>query len=133
MFFLVMHRQHLSGTYRQVKAAVANSYAALKSGGVLLATCTGISQISRYDMDRWGDYWRLTDASARRLFGDVFGIGNVSIATYGNVRSATAYLQGLAAEDLTEKELEYRDRDYQVVIAVRAVKTTGRHSAQSGV
>jgi hypothetical protein len=32
----------------------------LKPGGVLLATVSGISQISRYDMYRWGDYWRFT-------------------------------------------------------------------------
>src|SRR5713101_116839 len=114
MFFLVMHRQHLSGTYRQVKAAVANSYAALKSGGVLLATCTGISQISRYDMDRWGDYWRLTNASARRLFGDVFGADNVTVADYGNVLAACAFLQVLAADELKREELDYHDKDYQL-------------------
>ena len=37
-----------------LKSAIANSYRALKPGGVLLATFPGISQISRYDMDRWG-------------------------------------------------------------------------------
>ena len=76
-------------------------------------------------MDRWGDYWRLTDASARRLFGDVFGAENVSVATYGNVLSASSYLQGLSAEELTIKELDYLDEDYQVVIAVRAFKPRG--------
>jgi len=45
-----------------VQAAVVNAHCALKAGGVLLATFPGISQISRYDMDRWGDYWRFTDA-----------------------------------------------------------------------
>ena len=54
------------------RAAIANCYRALKPGGVLLATFPGISQISRYDMDRWGDYWRFTDLSARRLFEEVF-------------------------------------------------------------
>jgi len=56
-----------------VRSAVSWSYSALKPSGILLATLPGISQISRYDMDRWGDFWRFTDASARRLFGDVFG------------------------------------------------------------
>ena len=46
-----------------VRAAVANSFRALKDGGVLLATLPGISQICRYDMEQWGDYWRFTDAS----------------------------------------------------------------------
>jgi hypothetical protein len=26
-----------------------------------------------FDYDRWGDYWRFTDQSAQRLFGDCFG------------------------------------------------------------
>ncbi|MFN8202224.1 MAG: hypothetical protein U0S48_06650 [Solirubrobacteraceae bacterium] len=42
-----------------------------------------ISQISRYDMDRWGGFWRFTGAGASRLFGAVFGAGAVEIAEYG--------------------------------------------------
>ena len=105
-----------------VHAAVANSYSALKSGGVLLATFPGISQISRYDMERWGDYWRFTDLSAQRLFGDVFGDENISVETHGNVLVACASLHGLAAEELTLDELNHHDPDYQVLITVRAVK-----------
>ncbi|NER33286.1 MAG: class I SAM-dependent methyltransferase [Oscillatoria sp. SIO1A7] len=105
-----------------VQNAIANSYAALKPGGVLLATFPGISQISRYDMDRWGDYWRFTDASARRLFGDVFGHDRVTTSTFGNVLSACAFLHGLAAQELKPKELTYHDPDYQLVITVRAAK-----------
>jgi hypothetical protein len=105
-----------------VHAAVVNSYSALKSGGVLLATFPGISQISRYDMERWGDYWRFTDASGRRLFGDVFGVENISVETHGNVLVACAFLQGFAVEELLQKELVFNDPDYQVLITVRAVK-----------
>lgn len=105
-----------------VGAAIANSYRALKPGGVLLATFPGISQISRYDMERWGDYWRFTDASARRLFGDVFGPHNVTIETYGNVLVACAFLHGLAAHELKQEELDCHDPDYQVLITVHAVK-----------
>ncbi len=105
-----------------VQAAVVNAHSALKPSGVLLATLPGISQISRYDMDRWGDYWRFTDASARRLFGSIFGLGNVTVETYGNVMAACAFLHGLAAEELKQAELDYQDPDYQVIITVRAVK-----------
>ena len=105
-----------------VRAAIANAHAALKPGGVLLASFPGISQISRYDMDRWGDYWRFTDASTRRLFGEAFGVENVKIRTFGNVLAACAYLHGLASYELKRKELAYHDPDYQVVIAVRATK-----------
>lgn len=105
-----------------VQAAIAHSQAALKPGGVLLATLPGVSQISRYDMDRWGDFWRFTDASARRLFGAVFGVENVRVETYGNVLTACAFLQGLAAHELKREELDYQDPDYQLIITVRAVK-----------
>lgn len=105
-----------------VKGAITNCYRALKPGGVLLATFPGISQVSRYDMDRWGDYWRFTDASARELFGDVFGPKNVTVETRGNVLVACAFLQGLATRELKQTELEYHDPDYQLLITVRAIK-----------
>src|SRR5258705_13302652 len=40
------------------KDAIQGAHHLLKKDGILLATLAGISQISRYDMDRWGDYWR---------------------------------------------------------------------------
>jgi len=109
-----------------VRSAIANSWRALKPMGVLLATFPGISQISRYDMDRWGDYWRFTDLSANRLFGDVFGPENVAVETYGNVLVACAFLHGLAAQELKQEELNFRDPDYQVLISVRAVKAEAK-------
>ena len=106
--------------------AIAHSHAKLRAGGVLLATLGGISQISRYDMDRWGDYWRVTDASARRLFGTVFGPENVQVETHGNVLVACAFLHGLAVHELAKHELDYQDPDYQVIITVRAQKGAPR-------
>jgi hypothetical protein len=46
----------------------------------------------------------------------------VEVQAHGNVLAATAFLQGLAAEELTQAELDYNDPDYEVNIAVRAVK-----------
>ena len=103
-------------------AAVTNTWRSLKEGGVLLATFAGISQISRADMDQWGEFWRVTDASAKRLFGDVFGAENVEVEVFGNVLAACAFLHGMVISDLTRAELEYRDPNYQVIVAVRAVK-----------
>lgn len=105
-----------------VAGAVAGCRRALKKGGVVLATVPGISQISRYDMDRWGDFWRFTTLSAQRLFSDAFGAANVQAASYGNVLAATAFLQGLAWEELKKEELDFNDPDYQLVVTVRAVK-----------
>lgn len=98
-------------------------YRILKPGGVLLVTVAGISQVSRFDMDRWGDYWRFTTLSMRRLFDEVFPSDAVQINAYGNVLSSVAFLHGIAAEELTKDELNDCDPDYQLVIGVRAVKT----------
>ena len=105
-----------------VKTAIKNASKALKSGGILLATLPGICKICRSEMKLWGDYWRFTDASAFKLFGDVFGEENVIVETYGNVLSASAFLYGLASHELNKIELDYHDPDYQVTIAIRAVK-----------
>lgn len=106
-----------------VQKAVQGAHHLLKPGGVLLATVGGISQISRYDMDRWGDYWRFTTASIDRLFRPVF-TECVEVECYGNVLAATAFLQGIVVEDLPDPALlDDRDEDYQLVIAIVARKT----------
>jgi Methyltransferase domain len=103
-----------------VHRAVATAAGALKAGGTLLVTVPGISQISRYDMDRWGDYWRFTDRSARILFEEAFEPQDVQIEAHGNVLVAMAFLQGMAMEELKTEELDYVDPDYQVLITIRA-------------
>ena len=66
----------------------------------MLVTAPGISQIDRGEWGRtW--FWSFTPVALRRLFGDVFGEDAVMIEEYGNVLSATAFLQGLAVEELT--------------------------------
>ncbi len=106
----------------EVQAAVRTLHRILRPGGVVLATVPGISQIVRYDMDRWGDYWRFTSLSARRLFECAFPDGEVTVETHGNVLAAMAFLQGLSSRDLRPEELDFRDPDYEVLITVRAVR-----------
>ena len=73
-------------------------------------------------MDRWGDYWRFTTLSAKRIFAETFGESKVSVKAYGNVFAAVAFLHGLAQEDIELSKLEPHDPDYEVLITVRAVK-----------
>jgi hypothetical protein len=106
-------------TIFDVHAAVAGLRKLVGTGGSVLVTVPGISQVSRYDMDRWGDYWRFTDAALRRLFTPVFA--DVAITSYGNVGAATAFLQGIAVDDLPDRSiLDTSDRDYPVTLGVIA-------------
>ncbi len=87
-----------------------------------MATVAGISQISRYDMDRWGDYWRFTTASLSRIFETVFP-DCLEIKSYGNALSSCAFLQGMAVEDIPDPTLlDIVDPDYQMLLTILARK-----------
>jgi SAM-dependent methyltransferase len=105
-----------------VKAAIDSLATALRPGGVLLATVPGISQVSRYDMDRWGEYWRFTDMGIEKLFEDYFHPSDLQIRSHGNVLTALGVLHGLAVEELPGRSFRVEDPDYQVVVTVRAVR-----------
>jgi glycosyltransferase involved in cell wall biosynthesis/SAM-dependent methyltransferase len=104
-----------------VRAAIETLHRILKPGGVLLATFPGISQIDHFE---WGKtwYWAFTTLAARRMFGEAFSESAISIETHGNVLAAIAFLHGISLEELKKEELDFSDPDYEVTIAVRAVK-----------
>ena len=105
-----------------LRAAVRTLYRILKPGGVVLITSPGIQKISRGDMEMSGEYWRFTTLSLRRLFEEVFPSECVQVKGSGNVLAATAFLFGLAVEDLQRKDLDFQDPDFPVSIGLRAVK-----------
>jgi SAM-dependent methyltransferase len=121
IFDCIILTQTLQFIY-DMRGAILTLYRILKPGGVLLATVHGISKISRYDMERWGEYWRFTTCSARKIFEEAFPAVNVSVEAHGNVFAANAFLQGLAVEDVCQEQLNYCDPDYEVLITVRAIK-----------
>jgi SAM-dependent methyltransferase len=126
MFDCVICTQTLLLIY-DISSAVRSLHKMLKPGGVLLVTVPGIAQCMPKHMlgGADGDWWRFTAQFVRRFFGEIFGSGNVDVATFGNVLTATAFLQGLVQEELTREELEYHDPDYQLIIGVKAFKRTG--------
>jgi SAM-dependent methyltransferase len=105
-----------------VRAAVATLRRILKPGGVLLASVPATSQAWRYDMDRWGDFWRFTDAAVRRLLAGAFGADAVTVQAHGNVLATLGFLHGLAAVELDAAELDSADPDYQLLVRARARK-----------
>ena len=104
------------------RQAIQTSYKLLSDKGIFLGTVPGISQISSYDMQRWGDYWRFTDLSIRRSFEEVFGKGNVETEVFGNYRTCSAFLDGISLEELPCRLLGEKDYDYQLIIGIKAVK-----------
>lgn len=121
MFDCIVLTQTLQFIY-DVRAALHTLHRLLKPAGVLLATTHGISQIARWDMDHWGEYWRFTTRSAHRLVSEIFPPETVAVQAYGNVLAATAFLQGLVAEELRPAELDYFDPDYELLVTIRAMK-----------
>ncbi len=107
---------------RDMSAGVAELARILKPGGSVLCTVPGISQVSRFDMDRWGDRWRLTSLSAAELFSATFPAESVEVVTFGNALAAVCFLQGIPAEKISHAKLDRREPDYQLIVAVRATK-----------
>ena len=106
-----------------VQSAIQGSYKLLSPGGIFLGTVGGLSQISRYDMERWGDYWRFTDLSVKLMFEKVFGEGMVETVIYGNALAATAFIQGIPVEEILNKnKLMATDDNYQLIIGIKALK-----------
>jgi len=104
-----------------VQEAIGCLHRMLKPEGVLLVTVPGIAQISREDMDQYGEHWRFTTLSLFTLLGKCFG-DHVQVQSAGNVYSAIALLQGIALEELDRKALNYDDDQYQMLLTGRAVK-----------
>lgn len=103
-------------------AALANLYEALQPGGVLLVTVPGISQIDRGE---WGAawYWSLTPAAVSRLLDQSCPGASVQVEQHGNVYAATAFLQGVAVEELDRRNMDHRDSAYPVIVTARVVKS----------
>jgi SAM-dependent methyltransferase len=120
-FDTIIFTQTLQFIY-DIKSTVATLYRLLKPGGIILATASGMAQISQADFEQWGEYWRFTSLSIRFLFEEAFPKEAVSVHSYGNVLAAISFLEGLAAEDLKKRELDTVDPNYEILIAVRAVK-----------
>ena len=121
-FDCIIFTQSLQMIY-DMNAALKHLYRILKPGGVLLLTSHGISKIGRHlGRDKWGEYWHITTQSAERLFAETFSNADVQIGSYGNILTAMCSLHGLASEELSPKELEYVDPDFEVIVTVRAVK-----------
>ncbi|HXT20417.1 MAG TPA: glycosyltransferase, partial [Thermoanaerobaculia bacterium] len=112
------------------RRALANLHRALAPGGVLLFSVGGQTRIEHEGRGRDGDYWRFTEASLRELFAERFPLGAFALEGHGNVTLATAFLHGIAAEELTAADFAHVDPYFPVVYCVRAVKPSPSDAAR---
>jgi SAM-dependent methyltransferase len=104
------------------KGALAHAVRVLKPGGTLLLTVPAVSRVPPEEGSLDTDYWRFTEASVRRLLSELLPLEAFEVSVYGNVLAATAFLQGLAAEELRAEELDQCDPHFPVIVAARATK-----------
>ncbi len=103
-----------------MRIALANIWRALSPGGVLLLT---VPTLGRHEARKGfhHDRWRVTKTGLEWLLTGLSD-GRADITTYGNVLSCTAFLYGLAAEELRPEELQVADREFPLVVAARVLK-----------
>jgi len=105
-----------------VRAAIKTIYRILKPGGVVLVTIPGITPICHQEMELYGQYWSFTSLSIKKIFEECFPSEKIKVEARGNVLVASAFLYGLAVRELRQKELDYNDPGYEVIITLRAEK-----------
>ncbi len=91
-----------------------------KENGFCLVTVAGLSSISSYDYERWGDFWRFNDLSMMRSFNKYFE--DVEIDFYGNATLAAAFILGLSKEEVPINLFEHKDHNFQITIVIKASK-----------
>lgn len=99
-----------------LRSAADHMVKILKPGGTALITAGGISQIIQYEKIHYGHFWSFTDMSLERLFEENSDVASVQMVTYGNVKTAAAFLYGMCLEELSREELDFCDPNYQVII-----------------
>ncbi|MEX2581002.1 MAG: methyltransferase domain-containing protein [Verrucomicrobiales bacterium] len=104
----------------EVKSAIFHAHRILKPGGSLLVTAPCISPMDSELADI--ESWRFTRNSCRLLFEGVFGEGEVEIETYGNFVTCTAFLAGMAVEELDRECLLESSDIYVQGVCVHARK-----------
>jgi SAM-dependent methyltransferase len=105
----------------EIENAVRHAHRILRPGGTVLCTLPVVSRIGQRQIE--SEYWRLTPAACARLFADTFSQDAVEVRGCGNVLTCVAFLVGMAAEELTAKELEADDPFFPLLVTVRATKT----------
>lgn len=107
---------------RDVESCLAQTLRIVRPGGVILASASVFVPL----VPDAGDYWRMSLAGWTEVLGRVWQDAEVGIDTHGNCLAAVAAMLGLAAEEISEEELDVTDPRYPVLITVRAQRRSKR-------
>jgi hypothetical protein len=104
----------------QQTVVLENLWASLRAGGALLVTVPCISRIERKTPAT--DFWRYTPKGLELLIARSCPDANIVAEGRGNVLAAVAFLMGLAAQDLSEAELEKDDPFFPLLVCATVTK-----------
>ncbi|MES2179275.1 MAG: methyltransferase domain-containing protein [Gemmatimonadota bacterium] len=123
-FDCIIFTQSLQVIY-DFRAALRTLHRILRPDGVILITTHGISKVACLpEREGWGEYWHFTSQSLKRILAETFPRSRVEVKVWGNVLAATAFLHGIATEELTGAELEYGDPEFEMIVTARVQKAS---------
>jgi SAM-dependent methyltransferase len=93
---------------------------ALRPGGTLLFTGPCVSRLDS-GVEGW-DHWRYTPSGLRARLAKLLPDAEVTVEAHGNVLAGAAFLYGIAAQELTESELDFDDPRFPLVVCARVSK-----------
>ena len=121
-FDCVILTQTLQYVY-DAPAAMRTLHRILAPGGTLLMTVPGITPVSDETDDlRNSRYWCFTVPSVTRLAADAFPGECIEVESHGSVLAAISFLHGIGRSELRMEELDANDRDFPLVVTLRARK-----------
>jgi len=94
--------------------AIKNIAKLTSKGGKCLFTVSAFSGISKFDNDRWGDYWKFSQKSLGQILKKYFS--NIEIDSFGNASVSASFVLGLVTEDIPNTTLEIKDKNYPIII-----------------
>ncbi len=95
----------------------------LKPGGTLLLSVPCLSQLDLDPENSWDDRWRFTTAGVGELFSPLESeTDTLEINAVGNVKTASAFLHGLAVEEIDPEALEKKDSMFELIVFAKFQK-----------
>lgn len=118
---------HVLTSIFKIEDALRHAYGAIKPGGVLLIVCTTLAQVSLYDMERWGDYWRVTDKCLESLILAACPDAGYTVSSYGNLAVGLGQILQIGAEFFPENAFAPHHPAYPLIVTAVVKKPEAAH------